>query len=263
MARQRPPAEPVPAGRRAGGPARGQRCPLRAAQQRRGRRRPGHGAQGLRAGLRHGSGARDVAGLRRARGTGLRGTPGRADPRDRAADEPERCPRPPRDRPGGPTRISSGARPGRGPHARTPGRGRTPRLRRQRQPRAQDPGRRDPAAGRGGARRRRRPGRGHPLRGADGHRERPPDPARAAGDRAVPPAGRRAVGLSRTGLARRCRGGGRRHQRHRCRQQGHRRGRRWHEGPEGAAATRSRSPPPLPTWWPTRSPTPNRARPCW
>ena len=73
----------------------------------------------------------------------------------------------------------------------TSGRVRAPRLRRQRQPRAQDPGRCDPAARRGRHRRLRRP-RGRPaLRQPDADRERPALQARPADHRAVPPPGRR------------------------------------------------------------------------
>ena len=85
----------------------------------------------------------------------------------------------------------AGARPGRGPHPRAPGRGDPPRLRRQRLPRAEDPGRRAEPAGRGGAGGRRRPGGGDPVRRPDADRERPADPAGAADHRAVPAAGRR------------------------------------------------------------------------
>ena len=54
-------------------------------------------------------------------------------------------------RPGRAAGAATGAGAGRGPHPRAAGRRRPPRLRRQRQPRAQDAGRRAVAAGRGGA----------------------------------------------------------------------------------------------------------------
>ena len=80
------------------------------------------------------------------------GAPRRHDPRGRARADP----RPEHDRDAsscgcGSRRIARLARadPRRGPHPRPPGRGDPPRLRRQRQPRAEDPGRRHLAARRG------------------------------------------------------------------------------------------------------------------
>ena len=90
-----------------------------------------------------------------------------------------------------PLGAAAGARAGRGPHPRAPGRGGAPRLRRQRQPRAEDAGRRDPAARRGRRRRCRRPRGGAPLQQPDAHRERPALPAGAAGHRALAAPGRR------------------------------------------------------------------------
>ena len=90
-----------------------------------------------------------------------------------------------------PARRPAGAGPRRGPHPREARRGGAPRLRRQRQPRAQDPGRRDPAARRGRHRRLRRPRGRAALRRPDAHRERPALQARAADHRALPAAGQR------------------------------------------------------------------------
>ena len=59
---------------------------------------------------------------------------------------------------------------GRGPHRGAPGGRRPAGLRRERQPRAQDPGRRDVAARRGAAGRRRRPRGGTPVRRPDAAR---------------------------------------------------------------------------------------------
>ena len=97
--------------------------------------------------------------VRRAARPDRPGTPRRPDPRERhrpvrrtAAGSTRTA-----DGPRGPAGLAPGAGPRRGPHPRAPGRGGAPRLRGQRQPRAQDPGRRHPAAGRGRHRRRRRP----------------------------------------------------------------------------------------------------------
>ena len=97
----------------------------------------------------------------------------------------------PRHRPGGAAQLAAGAGPGRGPHPRAAGRGGPARLRRQREPRAEDAGRRDPAARRGRARRGRRPGGGAAVQRADDHRVRAADPTGAADHRAVAAAGRR------------------------------------------------------------------------
>ena len=67
-------------------------------------------------------------------------------------------------------------RAGRGPHRGPPGRRGPPRLRRQRQPRAEDPGRRAGAARRGARGRGRRPGGRPPVRRPDAARGRPADP---------------------------------------------------------------------------------------
>ena len=135
-------------------PARGGDRALGAAQQRRGRRRHDTvvkaSAPAYALGLVRGT----AAGLRRARPSWS--TQVRRDGQiretellmDRAA-APARA----RHRPGRAAGLAAGAGAGRGPHPRAPGRGGTPRLRRQRQPRAEDPGRRDQAAGRGGRRR--------------------------------------------------------------------------------------------------------------
>ena len=88
-----------------------------------------------------------------------------------------------------PARQRPRAAPGRGPHQGAPGRGGPPRLRRQRQPRAEDPGRGHRPAGRGGAGRQRRPRGGRAVRAADAGRERPADQAGAGDRRPVPAAG--------------------------------------------------------------------------
>ena len=183
---QRTPA----AGRRARPPARHRHRALRAPQQRGRARRGRRRGQGQRPGVlpRAGAGARP--GVDRAGRARRAGTPRRDDPRDRAADEPARRPvAAPRHRPGRPAELPAGARAGRGPDAGAAGRGRPPRLRRQRQPRAEDAGRRDPAARRGRARRGRRPGGRAALQRPDDHRVRAADPARAADHRAVAAAG--------------------------------------------------------------------------
>ena len=88
------------------------------------------------------------------------------------------------------------------------GGGGPPRLRRQRQPRAQDAGRSAAAAGRGAGDGQRRPGGGPPLRRPDGPRVDPAEPARPGPHRPVPAAGRRAAARTRAG--RRCAGWSRR-----------------------------------------------------
>ena len=80
----------------------------------------------------------------------------------------------------GPAWPRSARRPGpgagRGPDRGAPGRGRPPRLRGQRQPRAQDPGRRAEPARRGHPGRRRRPRGRTPVRRPDAARGRPARP---------------------------------------------------------------------------------------
>ena len=102
---------------------------------------------------------------------------------------------PRRRRPRRPARRRPRAPPRRGPLQGGARRGDPAGLPRQRQPRAQDPGRRHLAARRGRARRARRPRGGRPLRQADQRRVRPADPARQGDRRAVaPPGGRRHQG---------------------------------------------------------------------
>ena len=162
LAHQRP-AAARGAGQRADRATRRRGRPVDPAQLGRPRRRRRRRAQGVRAGVRLRPRARHVARVRGAGRPGPAGTPRRADPRDRDRDGPPRPAVAHGDRAGGPARVADGARAGRGPHARATGRGDPPRLRRQRQPRAQDARRRDPAARRGRGRRRRRPGGGQAL----------------------------------------------------------------------------------------------------
>ena len=185
-----------------------------ALQRRRGRRvrpRP----QGLGAGVRLRAGARQHRPAARAARPHRAGATRRADPRERHRHaRARRRVHPHADRAGGAARSPAGAGARRGPHPRAPRRGSAPRLRGQRQPRAQDPGRRDPPACRGRHRRGRRPGGRAALRRADAHRERPALQARAADHRAVPAAGPRPARAARHGRPRRRGRDRRRHQRH-------------------------------------------------
>ena len=120
-----------PAGRRHG--------PLRPAQQRGRGQRGRRGAQGLRAGVRVRAGPRQRDGRRPSSPTLVRQV--RRDGQIRETELViQRAGRhaAARHRAGRSARLPPGAGAGRGPHPRAPGRGGTPRLRGQRQPRAED-----------------------------------------------------------------------------------------------------------------------------
>ena len=132
------------------------------------------------------------------------GAPRRHDPRGRARPDPQPEHHGVR-RDAGAGRADRGlarADPRRGPHPRPAGRGDPPRLRRQRQPRAEDPGRRHLAARRGRARRQGRPRGGRAVRPAHPRRVLPADPAGPGDRRPVPAAGGRHPARARAGRRR-------------------------------------------------------------